>query len=109
MEGNLVDGGTSFKFVLGFLKVSDIPDVYFFVLTTSHDQFTIGGNGDSIDVGFVCFEGVSEGVVEVPHFEPSVPTNGNEVWADTLVDGGESYHADPVGVIVLLGCEFTFS
>lgn len=50
MEGNLVNGGTSFEFVLGFLEVSDIPDVDFLVLTSSDDKFTIRGDSNSVNV-----------------------------------------------------------
>lgn len=109
MEGDLIDGTTSFEFVLGFLEVGDVPNVDLLVLSSGDDQFSIRGNGNSVNVAFVCLECKSEGVVKIPDLEPSVPSNGNEVGLDTLVDGGESDHTDPVGVIVLFGGELKIS
>jgi hypothetical protein len=40
----------------------------------------------------------------VPDLEPSVPSYAGKVWLDStiLFDGGETYSANPVNVVVLL-------
>jgi len=56
----------------------------------------------------MSFESESNGVVDVPDLEPSVPTNSNEVWFNTnvLSLGRESDLTNPISVVVLLSGVF---
>jgi len=59
----------------GFFKISDIPEVQGFVLTTSGQVFGVGGNGNSIDLTIVRLESVSDLEIGIPDLKSSIPTN----------------------------------
>lgn len=113
VEGDLEDGGSGFEFSGGVLEVFDVPDVQFLVFSSGSDVFSVGGNGDSVDVGVVGLEGVLDLDVGVPDFESSVPSyrgkEGGGVSFGGFHDGGVSDTRDPVGVVVGIGFEFKLS
>jgi hypothetical protein len=106
VEGNLIDGGSSFILIFGLLEISDVPNIDLLVFTSGGDEVTVERrNSNSIDVVFMGFEGEPGSVVQVPDLKPSVPTNSDEVRCDTdtLSLGRESNHTNPIDVVVLIG------
>lgn len=79
VEGDLEDGGSGIEFSGVFFEVFNVPDVEFFVFSSGGDVFSVGGDGNGVDVGFVGFEGVFNLDVGVPDFQSSVPSYRGEV------------------------------
>jgi hypothetical protein len=75
VEKNLVDFTLSFNSSNGFFKISNIPEVQNFVLTTSGQIFGVGGNSNSVDLSVVRLESVSNLEIGIPDFKSSIPAN----------------------------------
>jgi len=75
VEQNLIDFTLGVNVSNRFFKISDIPEVQGFVLTTSSQIFSVGGNGNSVNLTFMRFESVSNLEIGIPDFKSSVPTN----------------------------------
>jgi len=69
-------------------QVLDIPDVQFFVFSSSGNVFSIRGDGDRVNVGFMSFEGVLDLNAGVPDFQSSIPSDSGEVRRVRLSFGG---------------------
>lgn len=51
----------------------------FFIFSSGGDVFSVGGDGNSVDVGFMGFEGGFNLDVGVPDFQFSVPSDRGEI------------------------------
>lgn len=109
MESYRVNGSSGFEFIFGFLEVSDIPNIEFFIFTTGGNQVSIEWrDSNSINVIIMSLESKSDGVGDVPYLEPSVPTDSNKIWFDTniLSLGRKSDLTNPISMIILLSSVF---
>ena len=69
--------------MLRFLEIRHIPNVQFSILTSGSDQVTIQRRDiNSIDVVLMSLQGESNGEVQVPDFEPAVPSYTDEVGSN---------------------------
>lgn len=88
VEKNLVNFSLSIDRSDRFFKISDIPEVEDFVLTTSGQIFGVGGNGDSVNLSVMRLESVSNLEIGVPNFESSVPSDRGEIGFEGRLGGG---------------------
>jgi len=73
MEKDLVDFTLSVDASDWFFKISDVPEVQHFVLSSGGQIFGIWGDCDGVDLSIVWFEGVSDLEVGVPDLQLSIP------------------------------------
>jgi hypothetical protein len=59
---------------VGLGQIFGVPDVQFFVFSTSSDESTTERDRNLVDVGFMGFEGGFNLNVGVPDFKSSIPS-----------------------------------
>ena len=60
------------------VDVAEVEDLDLLVLSTGHDEVTLGGDGESVDASVVGLEAVLDAeALVVPDLEVSIPSDGS--------------------------------